>query len=106
MGFVGTDNANSVTLLVEYRGQRILLTGDLESPGLGRLLAEPPIHCDVLLVPHHGSRQSNPQGLAAWSTPAWAVVSGSHRWDIRPVVKVYEAVSGRGMSCTRPTRVR
>jgi competence protein ComEC len=95
-GVSGTDNANSVTLLVEYCGHRILLTADLESPGLDDVLAEPPIHCDILLVPHHGSRRSNPQGLAAWSTPACAVVSGSHRWDIRPVVKVYEAQSGRG----------
>jgi competence protein ComEC len=95
-GVLGTDNANSVTLLVEYSGHRILLTADLESPGLDDVLAEPPIHCDILLVPHHGSRRSNPQGLAAWSTPACAVVSGSHRWDIRPVVKAYEAVSGRG----------
>lgn len=95
-GVLGTDNANSVTLLVEYCGRRILLPADLESPGLDDVLAELPTHCDVLLVPHHGSRRSNPQGLAAWSTPAWAVVSGSHRWDIRPVVKVYEAVSGRG----------
>ena len=95
-GVSGTDNANSVTLLVEYCGHRILLTADLESPGLDDVLAEPPIHCDILLVPHHGSRRSNPQGLAAWSTPACAVVSGSHRWDIRPVVKTYEAVSGKG----------
>jgi competence protein ComEC len=54
------------------------------------------VHCDVLLIPHHGSRRSKPEKLAAWTTPACAVISGSRRWDVRPVVKVYEAVSGRG----------
>ncbi|MGD0899940.1 MAG: ComEC/Rec2 family competence protein [Thermoguttaceae bacterium] len=89
-GVLGTDNANSLTLLLEYLDRRILLTGDLESPGLDDVLAEMPIHCDVLLVPHHGSRRSDPNRLAVWSTPAWAVVSGSHRWDIRPVASVYK----------------
>ena len=37
--------------------------------GPDRRLGRPPTHCDVLLVPHHGSRQSDPEGLAAWSTP-------------------------------------
>ena len=35
-GILGSDNANSLVLSVEYRGRRILLPGDLESPGLGR----------------------------------------------------------------------
>jgi competence protein ComEC len=33
-GVLGTDNANSITLAIEYRGRRLLLPGDLESPGL------------------------------------------------------------------------
>ena len=40
------------------------------------LLAEEPTDYDVLLAPHHGSRRSNPPGLAAWSTPEWVVISG------------------------------
>lgn len=72
-----TDNAGSLVLLVEHAGRRILLTGDLEPPGLGDVLAEEPIDCDVLLVPHHGSRSSSPPGLVAWSRPRRAVISGS-----------------------------
>lgn len=75
-GVLGSDNANSVVLLVEHQGKRLLLTGDLESPGLDDLLAEEPIDCDVLLAPHHGSRNSDPPGMAAWSRPDWVVVSG------------------------------
>ncbi|MGH7138911.1 MAG: ComEC/Rec2 family competence protein, partial [Pirellulales bacterium] len=92
-GVLGGDNANSLVLDVEYRGRRILLTGDLESPGLDDLLAESPRHCDVILTPHHGSARSNPPGFAAWSTPELAVVSGSFN-DRRPEVERAYLASG------------
>jgi competence protein ComEC len=88
-GVLGNDNANSLTLAVEYDGRRILLPGDLESPGLEDVIAELPYDCDVLLAPHHGSRQSDPPGFAAWSTPEWVVVSGSGDDDVRLVVDTY-----------------
>jgi competence protein ComEC len=71
------DNANSLVVLVEYAGRRILLTGDLEPPGLDDVLAEEPVDCDVVLAPHHGGRRSNTPALARWCTPDWVVVSGS-----------------------------
>ena len=75
-GVYGSDNANSIVLLIEYAGRRILLTGDLESPGLDDLLAERPIDCDVVLAPHHGSPRSSPTRFADWSTPEYVVISG------------------------------
>jgi competence protein ComEC len=92
-GVLGSDNANSLVLDIEYQGRRILLTGDLETPGLDDLLAESPTHCDVILAPHHGSARSNPRGFAAWSTPDIAVVSGSFN-DRRPEVE--QAYQARG----------
>jgi len=65
----GTENARSMVLLVRHRGHAILLTGDLEDPGLARVLALPPPHVDVLQAPHHGSRVSNKPELAAWARP-------------------------------------
>ncbi|MGA2063017.1 MAG: ComEC/Rec2 family competence protein [Thermoguttaceae bacterium] len=94
-GVPGNDNANSVVLMVEYCGQRIILPGDLESPGLDRLLAQQPEHCDVLLAPHHGSRQSNSPGLAAWARPAWVVFSGDGRWTLPEIDATYQAVGGQ-----------
>ena len=73
---LGRDNANSILLAVEFAGRRILLPGDLESPGIERVMADPPLDCDVLLAPHHGSEQSDPPGFAAWCTPEWVVMSG------------------------------
>ncbi len=94
-GVLGNDNANSLVLLVNCRQRRILLTGDLAPPGLDDVMAEQPLHCDVLLVPHHGSRQSEPHNLAAWSTPHWAVISGDRRLDLRPVAALYQAVGSQ-----------
>src|SRR5262249_36528182 len=81
--------ANSVVVSVEYAGRRILLPADLQSPGLDDVLAESPMPCDVLLVPHHGSKSSKPAQLAAWSTPAWAVFSADHRYDTSSVEAIY-----------------
>lgn len=75
-GVVGSDNANSIKAAINYAGQRLLLTGDLETPGLEDVIAELPVDCDILLAPHHGSWQSDPPGFAAWSTPKWVVISG------------------------------
>jgi competence protein ComEC len=81
-GVLGSDNANSIVLAIEYQGRRILLTGDLESPGLDDVLADEPYDCDILVAPHHGSRYSDPPGIARWCTPEWVVISGGEadRW--------------------------
>jgi competence protein ComEC len=55
----------------------VLLTGDLESPGLEDVLAEEPLDADVVLAPHHGSPRSNPGKFADWCTPEHVVISGS-----------------------------
>lgn len=83
-GFVGdSDNAASVTLLVESAGQTVLLPGDLEKNGMERLLALdlPPI--DVTLAPHHGSLNSLPERFAERTQAQIVVVSGDdlERWD-------------------------
>jgi competence protein ComEC len=88
-GLPSTSNANSIVISVEYAGRRVLLPADLQSPGLDDVLAESPLHCDVLLVPHHGSKSSKPVQLAAWSTPTWAVFSADHRYDTSSVEAVY-----------------
>lgn len=76
-GIIGSDNANSVVLRIDHGEKRILLPGDLESPGLDDVLAEEPVGFDVVLTPHHGSQSNDPRGVAAWAKPKWAITSGS-----------------------------
>jgi competence protein ComEC len=97
-GVLGSDNANSLTLAIEYDGTRLLLPGDLESPGLEDLMAELPYDCDVLLAPHHGSRQSDPPGFAAWSMPEWVVISGGGGDDVEPVADTYRRAGAQVFS--------
>lgn len=75
IGVAGSDNANSLVLGVEYAGRRVLLPGDLESPGTEWLMRQEPYDVDLLLAPHHGSERSDPAGFSAWSRPEQVVVS-------------------------------
>jgi competence protein ComEC len=94
-GLLGGDNANSLVVAIEYLGRRILLPGDLASPGLEDVMAEEPWDCDVLLAPHHGSRQSDPPGLARWCRPEWVVISGGHRNDSAETIVQYRRAGSR-----------
>lgn len=94
-GVAGSDNANSIVLLVEYSGRRILLPGDLESPGLDELLSTPLLDSDVSMAPHHGSARSNPVGFARWTLPEYVVISGGLSRDASQVVRAYEAAGAQ-----------
>jgi competence protein ComEC len=96
-GIAASGNANSLVVAVEYRGRRIVLPGDLESPGLDDMLAGKPRPCEVLMAPHHGSRKSNSPGLAAWCKPRWVVFSGDGRWNLPEIDAVYRAVGGQSL---------
>ncbi len=95
------DNANSIVLLIEYAGRRILLTGDLEGVGLRRLLQQSPCDVEILLSPHHGSPKSNSPPLAQWAQPEWVVVSGGSRRRAADLQPIY----GEG-TCIRSTSDR
>lgn len=72
-GYVADDpNDDSVVLVAEVSGVRLLLTGDVEPPAqaaLARLL--PGLRVDVLKVPHHGSRYQD----VGWLTSLGARVA-------------------------------
>jgi len=89
-GTPGRDNASSVVVSVHYTGKRILLTGDLEPPGSQALMNELPLHCDVILAPHHGSAYSVLESMVRWATPNYVVVAGRFD-DGRASRPIYEA---------------
>jgi len=82
-------------LAVEYQGRRILLPGDLETPGLEDVTAEEPRHFHVLLAPHHASRRSKPEVLSKWCTPDWVVISGGMRWRVDDTRATFEAAGAQ-----------
>jgi competence protein ComEC len=71
------DNANSIVLSIELGGKKILLPGDLEGEGLDSLLGMPGDDWDVVLLPHHGSKNSRPRDFTRWSSPEYAVISAA-----------------------------
>jgi competence protein ComEC len=59
-------NDSSLVIMVEVRGLRLLLTGDVEPPGQHAILATgADLRADVLKIPHHGSAQQDPAFFAA-----------------------------------------
>ncbi len=96
-GVEGSDNANSLVLLLTFAGKSLLLPGDLESPGLEDLLQKQSRQCDVIMAPHHGSRRSDPTGLALWARPEWVVISGKRdREDVANIERVKDSYEARG----------
>ncbi|XZE33153.1 ComEC/Rec2 family competence protein [Pirellulaceae bacterium SH501] len=75
----GSDNADSLCVLVEYAGRRLLLPGDLEPPGTASLLAWNHVDVDLLMAPHHGSLGAKADQVVAWCDPDAVVVSGSSK---------------------------
>ncbi|HWU78283.1 MAG TPA: DNA internalization-related competence protein ComEC/Rec2 [Rhodanobacter sp.] len=74
------DNDNSCVLLIEGRGGRILLTGDISSriePAVAAALPDGP--APILLVPHHGSKSSSGEEFIEALKPPLAVVSAGWR---------------------------
>ncbi len=93
-GLPATDNANCLVLGIEYCDRRILLTGDLEPPGMQMVMNEFPFRCDVLLAPHHGSANSDPISFGQWCAPRYVIISGSID-DGKVARGVYEAAGAK-----------
>lgn len=76
----GNDNANSLVVGFRHAGRMLILPGDLESPGLERVLDLPrPPPGGVLMAPHHGSLTLDNRAMLDWARPSQVVVSGGVR---------------------------
>ncbi len=69
-------NNDSIVLLLRYGRRTILMTGDVEKEGEAAILrGGSDIHCDVMKVPHHGSRTSSTAGFVDATQPQLAIIS-------------------------------
>ena len=75
----GVENVRSLVLLIRHRGHTVLLTGDLEGPGVDAVLNRPINPVDVLMTPHHGSGANRASDLAGWARPRLVVASQGRR---------------------------
>ena len=89
IGPEGKENARSMVVLIQHAGHAILLTGDLESPGLEQVLSLPPMSVDVFMAPHHGSTAANTPALAKWAAPK--IVVSCQRKPRGPQIEPYTA---------------
>lgn len=95
-------NDASVVLLVEVRGIRLLLTGDLEPPGQAELATSlDGLDIDVLKVPHHGSAHQDRIWLGSLR-PELALVSVDADNDYgHPAAQVLDSLEGAGAEVLR-----
>lgn len=68
------DNAGSAVCELMYRGDRVLLTADVEREGLDLLLDQTARRCLLAMAPHHGSLSSHPSRFMPWCAPRNVVI--------------------------------
>ncbi len=72
------ENCNSLVLVAEASGGRMLLTGDMEFPEENDLLAAGSIpRCDVIKIANHGEEDATSEALLAAVQPEIAIISTS-----------------------------
>jgi competence protein ComEC len=100
----GPNNA-SVVLLVEVRGIRLLLTGDIE-PEAQEVLASafPELDVDVLKVPHHGSRFQDPEFLTGLGASVAIASAGEGNDYGHPAPETLDLLAASGAQVHRTDR--
>jgi competence protein ComEC len=99
-GALGSDNANSLVLVIGRGGVALILPGDLEPPGTALLVNQDrPPPGSVLMAPHHGSLTMDARSVLQWARPRETVVSGGRRAR-RPAVRKMLAITGSGVHVT------
>lgn len=106
VGDEGSDPNNaSVVLLVEVRGVRLLLTGDMEPEVQRRFAASMPgLQVDVLKVPHHGSRHQDLPWLLSLGARLAVISVGEGNDYGHPAPELLDALAQAGIQVTRTDR--
>ncbi len=99
-------NDNSFVLRIEYSGQTLLFTGDIEAEAERVLVkSNADLKADVLKVPHHGSKKSNTPDFLKAVSPRLAVISnGLYNRYGHPAVEVIERLEQLGSRIIRLDR--
>ena len=102
-----TQRANERSLVVRLRhpSGTVLITGDIGSTVEFRLCRLASLDCHVLVVPHHGSRNSCSSLLLAASTPEVALIpAGPRNIHDHPHTEVTKRLAARAIPARYPAR--
>ncbi len=93
---VSRSNLNdlSVVLRLTFGEVVLLLSGDIEAPAQRQLMSETSVRADVLKVPHHGSKTSAPEFLAAVGASVAVIQAGEGNRFGHPHDEVIGALAG------------
>ncbi|WP_435590867.1 ComEC/Rec2 family competence protein [Nocardia sp. bgisy118] len=95
-------NDRSLVIVATTPAGRILFTGDIESPAQLRLLREPAaLRADILKVPHHGSRTTTSEFLAAVRPRLAIISSGADNTFGHPHPKILTELHTLGTTIAR-----
>lgn len=69
------ENEQSLIMKVKYKGRTLLVTGDIDEDGEAELIRNygSELSCDIMKVPHHGSKYSSSEPFVEAADPALAV---------------------------------
>ena len=69
------ENESSLIMKVSYKGRTLLVTGDINEDGEAELIRNygSELTCDIMKVPHHGSKYSSSEKFIETAQPALAV---------------------------------
>ncbi len=88
-----SDNAASIVLQITYANRTLLFPADIEKEGLEHLLLQQIPVCDVMMAPHHGSRNSQPLRFREWSKPQRTIISAGAQTaeELAPALEIFGA---------------
>jgi competence protein ComEC len=97
------ENDRSLVIRMTTQGGTLLFAGDIHGSGETFLLRNvPDLACDLLKVPHHGSRTSSTKAFIAAVRPAMAVITvGDGNFYRHPSEEVLERYRSAGSSVVR-----
>ncbi len=100
------ENDRSLVIRMKAQGWTLLFTGDIHAEGEKSLLRNVPgLACDLVKVPHHGSRTSSTREFIAAVRPAMAVITvGDGNVYRHPSEEVVERYRRAGSSVFRTDR--
>lgn len=100
----GAAETNHLSLVLKCRYQNFsaLLMGDLDREGLRELAAQKTaVACDLVKVPHHGSRSSLVPGFYSTCSPQAAVITVGDNHFGHPHTEVLDELTGLGIQVYR-----